>query len=289
MFDFRYHALSLVAVFLALAVGLLLGVAIGDRGLVSSAEKGLRDNLQSDVQASRQESRDLQQQLDFNRSYEQQTYPDVVRNRLQGRRVAVVFTHGRSDAMLADIGHAIDPSGARLELQATLRMPVNLDGLATALADTRYADLADDPQQQRDFARRAGEEVVQGGGRLIEDPEVRRALFTDSSGAVPGVEGVVLVRSDPGERPQAQADSEDAFERAFVAGMRDFQVPVVGVETTSTDPSQVGWYKRGDLASVDNVDQVAGWSSLVLCLAGAQGAYGTKSSRDSFLPQGLTR
>jgi hypothetical protein len=32
MFDFRYHALSLVAVFLALMIGLLLGVAIGGPG-----------------------------------------------------------------------------------------------------------------------------------------------------------------------------------------------------------------------------------------------------------------
>ena len=36
MFDFRYHALSLVAVFLALAIGILLGATIGD-SLVSDA------------------------------------------------------------------------------------------------------------------------------------------------------------------------------------------------------------------------------------------------------------
>ena len=49
MFDFRYHALSLVAVFVALAVGLLLGVAIGDAGLVSSGEQNLREDLRGDV------------------------------------------------------------------------------------------------------------------------------------------------------------------------------------------------------------------------------------------------
>ncbi len=42
MFDFRYHAISLVAVFLALAIGILLGVTIGD-SLVSQADKGLRE------------------------------------------------------------------------------------------------------------------------------------------------------------------------------------------------------------------------------------------------------
>jgi hypothetical protein len=39
MLNFRYHALSLVAVFLSLVIGLLLGVAIGDKGLVSSGAR----------------------------------------------------------------------------------------------------------------------------------------------------------------------------------------------------------------------------------------------------------
>ena len=38
MLDFRYHALSLVAVFLALAIGIVLGVTIGD-SLVSEADQ----------------------------------------------------------------------------------------------------------------------------------------------------------------------------------------------------------------------------------------------------------
>jgi hypothetical protein len=37
MFDYRYHALSLAAVLFALALGVLIGVAIGDSNLVSSA------------------------------------------------------------------------------------------------------------------------------------------------------------------------------------------------------------------------------------------------------------
>jgi copper transport outer membrane protein MctB len=40
--DFRYHALSLVAVFLALGIGIVLGVTVGD-SLVSEADQNLRD------------------------------------------------------------------------------------------------------------------------------------------------------------------------------------------------------------------------------------------------------
>ena len=55
MFDFRYHAVSLVAVLVALVVGVLLGVAIGDAGLVSSAEKSVRASLHADVNRARDE------------------------------------------------------------------------------------------------------------------------------------------------------------------------------------------------------------------------------------------
>ena len=48
MLDFRYHALSLVAVFLALAIGIVLGVTIGD-SLLSDAERSLRSNLRANV------------------------------------------------------------------------------------------------------------------------------------------------------------------------------------------------------------------------------------------------
>ena len=45
MLDYRYHALSLAAVLLALAVGVLIGVAIGDSNLVSSAKSGIVHDL----------------------------------------------------------------------------------------------------------------------------------------------------------------------------------------------------------------------------------------------------
>jgi len=50
--DFRYHALSLVAVFLALGIGIVLGVTIGD-SLVSDADQNLRDSLRDDVTGAR--------------------------------------------------------------------------------------------------------------------------------------------------------------------------------------------------------------------------------------------
>ncbi len=41
MFDLRYHVASLAAVFLALVIGILVGVGIADRGYVDKGVRGL--------------------------------------------------------------------------------------------------------------------------------------------------------------------------------------------------------------------------------------------------------
>jgi hypothetical protein len=97
MFDFRYHALSLVSVFLALVLGLLLGVAIGDRGLVSSAERDVRASLRGDVRKAQAESENLRAQLDEQNKFLQEAYPLMVGSRLIGERVGVVTLGDVSD------------------------------------------------------------------------------------------------------------------------------------------------------------------------------------------------
>ena len=61
-------------------------------------------------------------------------------------------------------------------------------------------------------------------------------------------------------------------------------MPVVGVELTGTEPSQITWYKGKGIASVDDLDEITGQASLDLALAGSHGAYGVKGTADSLLP-----
>jgi len=63
VFDYRYHALSLAAVLLALAVGVVIGVAIGDSNLVSSAKSGIVHDLSGEVSAAQHQSGQLRAKL----------------------------------------------------------------------------------------------------------------------------------------------------------------------------------------------------------------------------------
>jgi hypothetical protein len=63
-------------------------------------------------------------------------------------------------------------------------------------------------------------------------------------------------------------------------------MPVVGVERSAEDPSQIPSYVHGGLSTVDDADQPAGRVALALALAGAEGNFGYKSTADAPLPTG---
>lgn len=287
MFDFRYHALSLAAVLLSLCIGLLLGVAIGDQGLASGARDDLRDDLRSEVVEARDESRDLREQLERRDDFEEETLPLLVGNRLEGRRVAVVLVGEPDSDTFENVRNVVTQAGGNVTSVSRLQLPLNLERLSADAAGTRYSELATQPDLLEAFGRRIGEQIV-NGGRFIRG--VRGSLFASSSGSLAGADAIVFARAAGGQADNEENERTNAFIDAVIDGARELGTPIVGVELTGTDPSQIDWYEDRGIASVDSVDLPSGRSALVFALVGeADGAYGIKSSRDALLPEAVTR
>jgi hypothetical protein len=278
MLNFRYHALSLVAVFLALVIGLLLGVAIGDKGLVSSAEQDVRASLRGDVRDAQDERDAALEALRERERFERAAYPALVANRLVGQRIALIELGGGSDRMWELTRDALQGSGAQLFSVSVVRRPLDLARLAAASAGTRYERLADEEDEMlHAFGTRLGIQFTRGG-ELLE--AVRRVLLVQGSGRLEGADGVVLVRSRVELEDDAEAERVETFEDGLVTGLRADGVPVVGIETLDADPSQVPWFQAHELSSVDDVDDPIGRAALVLALAGQRGSFGVKPTAD---------
>lgn len=276
MLNFRYHALSLVAVILALVIGLLLGVAIGDEGLVSSAERDLRASLREDVRKAQDERDEARERLEQRLSIEEEAYPALVENRLAGMRIAVIELGGSSDRMVDLTRDALAGSGARLTSVSVIREPLDLEELAKDARGTRYERLDVDPDLVRPFGTRIGIQFTQGGDLLRA---VRTTLLEQGSGTLDGADGVVVVRH-AGELDALDAEAVEQFEAGLMRGLRAEGTPVVGVEATDSEPSQIEWFKRHAAASVDDLDDPIGRAALVFALAGEQGHFGIKPTAD---------
>ena len=285
MFDFRYHALSLAAVFIALVVGLLLGVAIGDKELVSSASNEIRDSLRRDVVRANGERDDARTDLLRERQFGEKSYPILTGGRLRGRRIGLVML-GETDGVLETVDRALEPTGATLKVVAVVKSSVDPTELADRARGTRYQGLATDDDLLDDFGRRMGAQMV-AGGRLIS--VARTALLRSLSGSFGDLDGVIVMRSGAAPKDKQAADRLKALQGGIVRGLAAEGLSVAGIETRETDPSQVGWYRDHELSSVDNVDETAGRAALVFVLAGSDGSFGRKDSAQGLLPPVVRR
>ncbi|MFP5364060.1 MAG: copper transporter [Thermoleophilia bacterium] len=280
MFDFRYHALSLAAVFIALIVGLLLGVAIGDKELVSSAREDLRDSLRTDVRQAGEERDEARERARELSAFADAAYPILTGGQLPDARIGLVLL-GDDDAAPDVIREALEPTGADLAVVAEVRENVDLDTVAGRAGGTRYANIARDPSLLDDLGRRIGIQMVLGG-RLLR--RVRSAVLQSVSGRFGNLDGVIVMRSPDRPADEAAADRAAELHDGIARGLVQTGVPVVGVEQRASDPSSIAWFRDREMSSVDNIDEQAGRAAMVFVLAGSQGAYGRRDSAQALLP-----
>lgn len=281
MIDFRYHVTSIVAVFLALAIGVVLGLALNDAGLVSNATRDVERSLRKDLRNARQDSTEARSGLAEANRNERRLYPLMVTGRLEGYRIAVVSLGKLDGGVVDDVRNAVDPAGGRLSSVSAIAIPPDLDALAGRLKGTPYASLDTDPDDLRAFGERIGQELA-GGGRLVR--RTSQQLFDSHSGAFGAVDGVVFMRSRTKLSEDERASSE-TLQRSILKGARGSPVATVGVEASDTIPSQTSYFKDQKISTVDNVDQISGRVSLVFVLLGAHGAFGTKENASELLPE----
>ena len=180
--DLRYHVISLISVFLALAIGVLLGTAMADRGVISDQLQNEVTNIQSQL--------DQQQQLIAERDSRISTLQQDVRSmsetliseKLQGRDVALVYGPWTDQAAVRDLQSVLSKAGANLTSfeQLPAPAPQEITGPGTTGVNSVYAN---DARSILDVAGSpSAPEVVifVGGGAPPEGTPPRRRPDTGS-------------------------------------------------------------------------------------------------------------
>ena len=285
MFDLRYHVASLAAVFLALIIGIVVGVGISGKGFVSDSERKLLNqqiaDLRSQLHSATLRGTELARAQRAAQTFVADAYPTLMDRRMTGTRVALVFVGHEDGRVISLVDKALDDAGGQPPLRTrALKLPIDVSALRQALA--KRPALAALATQARigDLGRRLGEELVAGGKQPLWQLLSSDLVEERSGNDTPPVDGVVIARTVP---PQAGVTAR--FLAGFYAGIGS-GVPAVGVERTQDTGGAAVAFARQDLSTVDDLDVEAGRLAVVLLLGGsAPGQYGVKkAAKDGVLP-----
>lgn len=308
MISLRYHIISIAAVFLALAVGVLLGSSTLSRTLLSglSDERGDLAKQVADLQAERNS---LNAKLTSSDSFAGQIGPLAVRGELDQRTVVLVTT---SDARPADldavkslIGNAGGSVSGELQLTDAFADPQKADQLRDVVTRLLPAGL------QLPTASDPG--TLAGGliGALIlinKDNNQPQAKPAEATAALSGLSDGGFIRMPQGLQPGQLAviltgsslSGNGASDRASTIARFAAQIDRAGAgavlagDTGSADGTGPVGVVRADtaassiLSTVDNVELNAGRVATILALGeqleGKAGRYGTAGNAQSIVP-----
>jgi hypothetical protein len=118
--DFRYHLVSIVAVFLALAIGLVLG-ATQLKPLTQSTLDSQSNTEQHQISNLRAQNRSLQDQVGSAQQFAQAAAPRLLPGLLTGQRVVLVTAPGADGPTVSGISTALAQAGAKVTGQVGLQ------------------------------------------------------------------------------------------------------------------------------------------------------------------------
>jgi hypothetical protein len=275
MFDLRYHVASLAAVFVALLIGILVGVAMS--GKVDDAEKR---SLESDVNrleaqldaASERSANGTREKKAFG-AFVKKAYPALIADRLVGKRIAIVFVGPVDAAVRRDIQRAIDDAGSSNPARIrALKVPIDprrIDGELDG-------DLAQYKTEFDDLGGELARELVDGGDAPAWDALTPFIVEEKSGSFRRPVDGVVVART-----VKAQQGDTSQLLKGFYSTLADLDVPTIGVEPSGVSESAVGTWSEAGLSTVDDIETPAGRLALALLLSGSSiGNYGLKETAD---------
>jgi hypothetical protein len=139
--DFRYHLVSIIAVFLALSIGIVVGTAL--QPAVQHLAAKTEQILQSQIDNANKANAQLNQQRIADQQFAQAAAPRLLARLLTGQSVVLIAAPGASGQAVTGLATAVQQAGGTITGQVTLQQQffdasdsteARLTGLAQQLA-----------------------------------------------------------------------------------------------------------------------------------------------------------
>ncbi len=305
MISFRYHLVSIVAVFLALA----LGIVVGTTALNGPITKDLRhqvDTLKSDRNSLSGQVKTLQDQVGNAEKFAAAYGPEIVNGSLTGQSVVIVGLPGAAGAVKDGLAKEVAVAGGkvtgRIQLTGDYTDPKRAGDITSLATATHPVGLI----------YPSTDDAGTLGGALLSFVLLGKGQATDLTQVIAGFVELNMLKVESGDNvapapyvlvvvggTEAVDDAGAKMQLALITALQEKggHVVVAGDSASATKAGTVALVRADDadktsVATVDNSDSALGKMSTVLALAGVGkaapetvvGHYGTGTGATALFP-----
>lgn len=287
LINLRQHIITLVAVFLALAVGITMGTSfIGG----ASVERNISRLLEKEFSKLRVENQqqgsdidDLSEQLHRHNDFEQSIVPQLLNGRLAKQSVAIIQTGDYPEATQY-AKKALETAGAQVRSVTVLYVSDDATEFRAAKAVHKISGTQDIQDVTDRMLEIIANCVTYGQNTAALDVLESEKLISKSGDYTGRVTNVVLVG---GSKEQVTILSH-SIDAVLIDKLKADNVStIVGAEPAEAVTSYVRAYHEEGISTVDDIDRPLGQVALVYALLGYSGDYGIKKTAERLVPKEL--
>jgi hypothetical protein len=304
--SFRYHLVSLVAVFLALALGIVVGTTALNGPITTDLRKQV-NSLRSDRTTLANQVKALQAEVDNNEQFAATYGAQLVANSLTKQSVVIVGLPGAGASIQDSLAQQITAAGGTVSGRVQLT-----SDYIDPRRGTDITSLATGPAHPRGLQLPTSNDPGTLGGALLAYVLTGKGEATDVRQVLGGFSQLHMLTGSPTVTPAKNivvvgtgallANGYPAnAELAFVGALANAggSVLVAGDTPSATSHGIVALVRnsgsnRSSVSTVDNSDTALGQVTAVLALSeliksGTVGQYGTVDGADALFPTPVSR
>lgn len=291
MIDERYHIYTIAAIFLALAVGIVIGISMARSPASHSAQSTIRQyekwmgRLRTEIERAADEASEGKALASRYEEFCQAVMPIVTKDRLAWRSVAVVRTGDYSD-LAGTVKRALEMAGARVTTvtEISRNFPFEDDAKIQQVLANCGVWFSSEEIKPRDKLWGIVTAALTQAQHKALLPKLEAAGVAHFAGnyELPCKLVVIVGGSSTPEKNWSRI-----VDSALLTQLDRPEIIVAACEGREAAGSYIPAWKEKGIATVDNVDSAIGQISLICALRGERANFGVKETADRFVPQTL--
>ncbi len=280
-FSHKYHIASLAAVFLALGLGMLIGIAMPFNNALTKQHQKLTASLEMQLIAQKQlnsrltsQIKNMESEQKIQKEFEKLILPSLISGKLSGHRIAVIGTTGRP---LEQVSQLLQSAGAEV---CSITNFLNIKGLDSLKFSGK---LSIDGNDKGPLVKKIAGDVAKAilsGNNATSDILIKYGIIHVSGNYGQPLDAVLVI----GGTNDKEMVNFTLLDYPIIEYFKVNDLDVYGAEESNAKYSYIKAYQKKRLSTVDNIDTIPGQVALVYAISGNPGQYGTKPTAKVFMP-----
>ncbi len=291
MLNMKYLIVSIASVFLALGIGIFIGIMFDGQYIFLNQQESIINDLENRFDEIKEANSELLDTIEIKNKhinhYEDFTniiFPKLIEGKLNNMKIAIIETN--DDYIYNDINSIILKSGGFLNSTTYIKKEFLLED------DDKFQDIynyfIENKQvniSKEDFLYTLSENLAIAiiekdldTLQFLKEKDVieLRGNYMDSADCF------IIAGGSGLEEPDKMIQNIDI---PIIKKIKQYNMPIVGVEQSDVKYSYIEKYKKQKISTIDNVNTMIGQYSLIEVLVGNYGNYGIKPSANRLIPQ----